>query len=36
MHIEMKNGLIEASTPEDIHGYVDIPFAQWSEDWPYT
>lgn len=36
MRIVVRDGIIEENSPDNIHGYVDIPIKKWAKDWPYT
>jgi hypothetical protein len=32
----IRDGVIQGQVPSGIYGYVDIPFRDWSQNWPYT
>ncbi len=36
LRVVVRDGTIEHRDPEEIVSYVDIPFSQWSKDWPFT
>jgi hypothetical protein len=36
MRIVVRDGQIERREPDEIHGYTDVPFRRWADDWPFT
>ncbi len=36
LRVVVRDGVIEDRDPDGIVAYVDIPFSQWSKDWPFT
>ncbi len=36
MRVVVRDGVIEGREPEGIVGYADVPFRDWSKDWPFT
>jgi hypothetical protein len=34
--VVIRDGVIQGQDPPGIYGYVDIPFRDWSQNWPYT
>jgi hypothetical protein len=34
--VAIRDGVIQGQDPPRIYGYVDIPFRDWSQNWPYT
>ncbi|MEJ2697972.1 MAG: organomercurial lyase [Candidatus Sulfobium sp.] len=36
MHLEMKDGVVLKADPEEIVGYVSVPFSKWMEHLPHA
>jgi hypothetical protein len=36
LRVVTRDGVIEHREPGGIVGYIDIPFREWSKDWPFT
>ncbi len=36
LRVLVRDGVVVSSEPEEIACYVDIPFRDWSKDWPFT
>lgn len=34
MRVQVRDGVIEASEPEGLYAFVDIPFREWRNDLP--
>lgn len=36
MRVQVRDGVIEASEPEGLYAFVDVPFRKWRVDLPYS
>lgn len=36
IRIAVRDGVVEQADPAGIVSYVEVPFARWSRDWPFT
>jgi hypothetical protein len=36
LRVVIRDGVIQSQDPLGIYGYVDIPFRDWGQNWPYT
>lgn len=36
IRVGIRDGVVQSQDPPGIYGYVDIPFREWRQNWPYT
>lgn len=36
IRVGIRDGVLQGQDPPGIYGYVDIPFREWRQNWPYT
>lgn len=36
LSVSVRAGVIEREDPPGLHGYTDLPFRKWRNNWPYA